>query len=153
MYYMRVNNDDGSSEEIELQRGHIFCKCHVCGQEFVPFRIEFDQQFASEAEYFFWNSCPDCAEKRKAEYSRQESQMAHNRIAEELSRVFRKEITPTEVQQFLDDNKGAGSNIWTVARERFGDITPSNLKKKEPRKPEIAQQAKSVTIIPRHEPK
>lgn len=79
--------------------------------------------------------------------------MAHTKMAEELSRVFRKEITPTDVQQFLDDNKGAGSNIWTVARERFGDITPSNLKKKEPRKPEIAQQAKSVTIIPRREPR
>ena len=153
MYYMQFKNDDGSWEEFEVQQGHIYCKCHVCGQEFVPFSIEFDKQFASEEERFFWNSCPDCAEKRKAEYRRQESQMAHTKMAEELSRVFRKEITPMDVQQFLDDNKGAGSNIWPVARERFGYVTPFNLKKKEPRKAKIAQQAKSVSIIPRREPR
>ena len=152
MYYMRFNNDDGSSEEIELQRGHIFCKCHVCGQAFVPFRIEFDHQFDSERERFFWNSCPDCAENRKAEYSSQERKIAHTKLAEELSRVFRKEITSEDVLQFLDENKGTGSNIWASAQERFGDITPSNLKKKEPRKPKIAQQEKSIPIIPRCEP-
>lgn len=73
--------------------------------------------------------------------------MAHTKLAEELSRVFRKEITSADVQQLLDDNKGAGSNIWTAVQERLGDITSSNLKKKRPRKPKIAQQAKSVTII------
>ncbi len=153
MYFMRFNNDDGSSEEIELQRGHIFCRCHVCGQEFVPFRIEFDKQFASEAEHFYWNSCPDCAEKRKAEYRRQESQMTHTKMAEELSRVLRKEITPTDVQQLLDDNKSARSSLWTAVQERFGDSTSSDLEKKRPRKPKIAQQAKSGTIIPRREPR
>ena len=153
MYYMQFNNDDGSSEEFEVQQGHIYCKCHVCGQEFVPFSIEFDKQFASEEERFFWNSCPDCAEKRKAEYSSQERKMAHTKLAEELSRVFRKEITSADVQQFLDEDKGDGSNIWARVQERFGDIAPSNLKKKEPRKPKIAQQAKSVTIIPQREPR
>ena len=153
MYYMQFNNDDGSSEEFEVQQGHIYCKCHVCGQEFVPFSIEFDKQFASEDERFFWNACPDCAEKRKAEYSSQERKMAHSRLAEELSRVFRKEITSADVQQLLDDNKGAGSSIWTAVQERFGDSTTSDLKRKRQRKPQIAQQAKSVTIIPRREPR
>jgi len=150
---MRFSNGDGSTEEIELQQGHIFCKCPVCGQEFVPFRIEFDREYDSEGERILWNLCPDCAEKRKAEYGSQERKMAHTKLAEELSRVFRKEITSTDVQQLLDDNKGAGSNIWTAARERFGDETTSNLKKKEPRKLKIAQQAKSITIIPRSEPR
>lgn len=153
MYYIKFNNEDGSTEEIELQQGHIFCKCHVCGQEFVPFRIEFDKQFTSEAERFFWNSCPDCAEKRKVEYSSLEKQMAHTKLAEELSRVFRKEITSADVQQLLDDNKGTGSNFWTAVQERFGDSTSSDLKKKRSRKPKIAQQAKAVTIIPRSEPR
>ena len=94
MYYMQFKNDDGSWEEFEVQQGHIYCKCHVCGQEFVPFSIEFDKQFASEEERFFWNSCPDCAEKRKAEYRSQERKMAHTKLAEELSRVFRKEMYP-----------------------------------------------------------
>ena len=151
MYYMRFHNDDGSSEEFEVHQGHIYCKCHVCGQEFAPSRIEFDKQFDSEEEYFFWNSCPDCAEKRKAEYSSLERQMAHTKLAEELSRVFRKEITSADVQQLLDDNKGAGSNILTAVQERFGDSTSSDLKKKRPRKPKIAQRARTITIIPRCE--
>lgn len=121
MYYMRFINDDGSSEEIELQRGHIFCKCHVCGQEFVPYRIEFNRQFDSEAESFFWNSCPDCAEKRKAESCSQEEELAHIKLAKELSRVFKKEITPADVQQFLNDNKGTGADIWNAAHDRFGN--------------------------------
>ena len=123
MYYIQINDDDGSSEEFEVHQGHIYCKCHVCGQEFAPSRIEFDKQFDSAAERFFWNSCPDCAEKRNAEYSNQERKMAPTKLAEELSRVFRKEITSADVQQLLDDNKGAGSNIWTAVKESLGDIT------------------------------
>ena len=150
MYYMQFNNDDGSSEEFEVQQGHIYCKCHVCGQEFVPFSIEFDKQFASKEERFFWSSCPDCVEKRRTEHSIQEREMAHTKLAEELSRVFRKEITSADVQQLLDDNKGAGSNIWAVAQECFGSTQSSNTTRQ---KPKIAQQAKSVTIIPRREPR
>lgn len=130
MYYMQFNNDDGSLEEFEVKQGHIYCKCHVCGQEFVPFSIEFDKQFASEEERFIWNACPDCEEKRRTEHSIQEREMAHTKLAEELSRVFRKEITSADVQQLLDDNKGAGSSIWTTAQERFGDSASSDLKKK-----------------------
>ena len=70
----------------------------------MPFRIEFEMQFDSEGEYLLWNACPDCAEKRKAEYSSQERKMAHTKLAEELSRVFRKEITSAVVQQFPDEN-------------------------------------------------
>lgn len=151
MYYMQFKNDDGSWEEFEVQQGHIYCKCHVCGQEFVPFSIEFDKQFASDEERFFWNSCPDCVEKRSTECSIQEREMTHTKLAEKLSRFFRKEITSADVQQLLDDNKGVGCNIWTAVQERFGYVTPSNLKKTEPRNPKIAQQAKSVYIIPRRE--
>lgn len=151
MYYMRFINDNGSSEEIELQRGDIFCKCHVCGQEFAPYRIEFNRQFDSEAESFFWNTCPDCAEKRKAESSSQEEELAHIKLAKELSRVFKKEITPADIQQFLNDNKGTGADIWNAAHDRFGNGQPFVLGRKEPHKSKIAQQAKSITIIPRHE--
>lgn len=150
MYYMQLKNDDGSWEEFEVQQGHIYCKCHVCGQEFVPFSIEFDKQFDSEEERFFWSSCPDCVEKRRTEHSIQERKMAHTKLAEELSRIFRKEITSADVQQLLDDNQGAGSNIWAVAQERFGGTQSSNTTRQ---KPKIAQQAKSVTIIPRREPR
>ena len=150
MYYMQLKNDDGSWEEFEVQQGHIYCKCHVCGQEFVPFSIEFDKQFDSEEERFFWSSCPDCVEKRRTEHSIQERKMTHTKLAEELSRIFRKEITSADVQQLLDDNQGAGSNIWAVAQERFGGTQSSNTTRQ---KPKIAQQAKSVTIIPRREPR
>lgn len=150
MYYMRFNNDDGSSEEIELQRGHIFCKCQICGQEFVPFRIEFDHQFDSEGEYTLWNLCPDCSEKH---YASERSKQTYAELSKTLTNYFKREIRPADVQQLLDDNKGEESNIWAVAQERFGDVPPSNLKEKEPGKSKIAQQAKSVTIIPRRAPR
>ena len=87
---MQFKNDDGSWDEFEVQQGHIYCKCHVCGQEFVPFSIEFDKQFASEEERFFWNSCPDCAEKRKAEYSSIERQMTHTNWLKSYHGFFKK---------------------------------------------------------------
>mgnify|MGYP001263636649 CR=1 FL=1 len=139
MYYMRFHNDDGSSEEFEVHQGHIYCKCHVCGQEFAPSRIEFDKQFDSEEEYFFWNSCPDCSEKRKAENSIRESQMAHTKLAEELSRYLKKEITPEEIQQFMVDYKDAEyESIGAAIQERFGNGPSSDLKRKRQRKPQMA---------------
>lgn len=121
MYYIRFNNDKGATEEIELQQGAIFCKCSECGQEFVPHCIQFDKQFDSEEESFFWNACPDCIEKHEAERKKQELELANKKLAETLSRFFKKEITPADIRQFMDDNRDVGyANIMTVAQKCFG---------------------------------
>lgn len=145
MYYMRFNNDDGSWEEFEVQQGHIYCKCHICGKEYAPARIEFDQQCDFKEEYTIWNCCPECFAKHEAEESSKRSYIA---LAKELSRSFKREITPEEIHQFLVDYKGAGCDIIGAAvQERFGNGPSSDLKRKRQRKPQIAQQAKSITII------
>ncbi|SDN03797.1 hypothetical protein [Acetanaerobacterium elongatum] len=144
MYYMRFINDDGSSEEFEVHQGHIFCKCHECGQEFTPRCIEFDKQFDYEEESFFWNACPDCIKMREAENNRQAMKLAHIELAEKLSRVFKKEITPADVQQFIDDNKGSGcQDIDDAIQKRFGSGSRFVSAREEP---QIAQQGKSITI-------
>lgn len=150
MYYIQFNNEDGSTEEIELQQGAIFCKCSECGQAFVPYRIQFNKEFDSEEESFFWTACPDCIEKREVERSRRTQELAIEKLAETSSRYFKKVITPADIRQFLDDNRDVGfENIKAAAQERFGDSCHSDSARKEPRKPQIAQQTKSITIIPR----
>ena len=151
MYFIRFNNDDGSSEEIELQRGHIFSKCHVCGQEFVPFRIEFDHECDSEEEHKIMNLCAECRAvyAEKEEDKRREERYIH--LGKEVSRAFKKEITPEEIQQFLADYKDIECGAVAAAvQERFGSAQSSNTTRK---KQKIAQQAKTVIIIPRREPR
>ncbi|HOT59839.1 MAG TPA: hypothetical protein PLA62_11025 [Clostridia bacterium] len=65
--------------------------------------------------------------------------MAHTKLAEELSRYLKKEITPEEIQQFMVDYKDAEyESIGAAIQERFGNGPSSDLKRKRQRKPQMA---------------
>lgn len=146
MYYMRFIDDDGSSEEKELQHGDIYCRCSFCCLEYAPSCIELDREPVSDQERTLRGLCPSC-------YSTMTDNQPYVKLAETLSHFFLRDITPAEVRRLLADCKSTGSDVWVSAKELFGVSGSSNVNQHRPQKPEIAQQAQPITIIPRHEPK
>lgn len=149
MYYIKLNNDDGTSEELEVKRESIYCKCQMCGQAFAPLRIEFDRQDGSQNEDALWSKCPECYAAFAAQAEETRRNQAYICLAEKVSRIYKKEVTPAEIEQFIEDSKGIECGAYEAAvHKRFGSAQRSDTMGS---KAKIAQQGKTVIIIPRRE--
>lgn len=84
-FYIMLDNDDASTEEIEFKNGCVYCKCPKCGNPFAPPAVFGDDSCATiEMRY-----CRDCHDKIEEKRLKKQFSEFYKFAADLLSKAYK----------------------------------------------------------------